>query len=102
MQDRLNEKSLNIINYILTHFNFAKVHAYMTMVKWEWWDGEGPNKVPTIEQLKIAAKDLLIATYNEKGGRQTGGFVTEYFDVDGTEYLHLHFAIESQFDTTMS
>lgn len=90
------------ISKILKNFNFEKVHQFMTLTKWSWWDGEGPDRVPTIDQLKSCARQMLIDTYNEKCGRQTGGFVTEYYAgnvKDSTECMHLHFAIASTFET---
>lgn len=86
------------IEQIIEHFNFEKVHHYMSLVKWSWCDGKGPDRVPTIDQLKECARQLLLETYNEKLGRQTGGFVTEYYS-GNSEYLHLHFSIESFYES---
>lgn len=89
------------ISKILKNFNFEKVHQFMSLTKWSWWDGEGPDRVPTIEQLKSQARQMLIDTYNEKCGRQTGGFVTEYYGgkvEDSTECMHLHFSIACYFE----
>lgn len=89
------------IEQIIENFNFEKVHHYMSLVKWSWCDGKGPDGVPTIDQLKSRARRMLAETYNEKCGRQTGGFITEYGGnaKNSTECLHLHFSIESYYET---
>lgn len=98
----MNAAALTAIDRIIANFDFEKVHHYMSLVKWSWCYGEGPDGVPTIEQLKAQARQLLVDTYNEQYGRQTGGFVTEYYGSLGkgtTECMHLHFSIASQFKT---
>lgn len=98
----MNAAARTAIDRIIANFNFTRVHHYMSLVKWSWWDGKGPDGVPTIEQLESQARQMLIDTYNEKCGRQTGGFVTEYYGgnvKDSTECMHLHFSIACYFET---
>lgn len=49
----------DLIETVIKHFDFGQVHAAMTTLKWQWRDGQGPNKVPTISQLQNKARDLL-------------------------------------------
>ena len=68
----------NSIQEVLDRFDFDKVHAYMELTKWRYFDS--PN-TPTIETLKRVAKDLL--TQVEIGRipwTMTGGFKASILD----------------------
>lgn len=57
---------------VLDDFDFERVHAVMTLLKWKW--GEA---VPTIEQLRKTAEELLSGLVECRGGEHwiaTGGF----------------------------
>ena len=78
----------NSIQEVLDQFDFDKVHAYMELTKWRYFDS--PN-TPTIETLKRVAKDLLTQV---KIGRipwtMTGGFKASILDGGREEPSELH------------
>lgn len=45
-------KKYDMINEVLAHFDFEKVHQTMVALDWKWY-GEG---IPTMQQLKEAAE----------------------------------------------
>lgn len=45
------------IERIMERFNFERVHTHMKSVNWTW--GIPDMGVPTVEQLKLTARDLL-------------------------------------------
>lgn len=54
------EKLIEQTTRILENFDFSKVQAYMTLTKWEWWNGnEGLYYKPSIDELKETATSLL-------------------------------------------
>jgi hypothetical protein len=60
------------INQILDRFDFGKVHTYMKMVEWKWFD-----EVPTIEDLRGTATRLLVEAQMDPQdvvSMGTGGF----------------------------
>jgi hypothetical protein len=48
-------RKYDMINEVLAHFDFEKVHETMTLLNWTW-AGEG---IPSIKQLKETADNLL-------------------------------------------
>jgi aerobic-type carbon monoxide dehydrogenase small subunit (CoxS/CutS family) len=57
---------------ILESFDFEKVHKVMTFLDWRWADH---NRVPTVEELKSAAYELMhesIRLFAENGRPQSG------------------------------
>ena len=49
-------KSYDMVNEVLAHFNFEKVHKTMTALNWKWFDKAA---VPTIAELKESAEQRL-------------------------------------------
>lgn len=52
--------SYEIIEDILEQFDFKTVHKVMKDLDWEWYNSDG---VPTIKELKEAAKEKLYRAY---------------------------------------
>lgn len=85
----MTEEYVKKINDIIDNFDFEKVHAYMTLIKWVWFC-EG---IPSVSELKETAKKLLIeAIEKEYAEIATGGF----FVINDSKigYLWLGFCIE--------
>jgi len=67
------EEMTHSIVDIIERFDFNKVHTYMTDIDWQW-RGEG---VPTIDELKRTAINLLVQAVEDKTeftSIGTGGF----------------------------
>jgi hypothetical protein len=61
---------------ILENFNFERVHDHMKYTKWSWYNGDGEYGVPSVEQLKQTANQLLLGVISngeEVGMHATGG-----------------------------
>ena len=82
------------IEEILESFNFEKVHAYMTLVKWTW----GGDKPPSIAELKATARSLLglaVTSEYDNSSISTGGFVaTRDIWKRGTPTIQLMFYVD--------
>ena len=67
----------DLIDGIIENFDFEKVHSVMTFLDWWWLGGSGPGHVPTVEQLREKAHNLLLQAVKEKEYDQveTGGLV---------------------------
>lgn len=62
-----------LVEPIIEQFDFDTLHKAMTAVRWQWFDGQGPEKVPTVEQLRSKSRDLLLAVaYSKKNVFQQG------------------------------
>ena len=49
-------KKSDMVNEVLAHFDFEKVHKTMTLLNWKWFDKAG---VPSISDLKESAEQRL-------------------------------------------
>ena len=76
------------IEYILNNFNFDAVKE--TMVALNWWWGS-PGHIPTFNELRCTAKDLLQEAA-KVGYMGTGGFEAILLE----DTLSLAFVVESQ------
>ena len=87
------------IQDILGHFDFERVHKIMAMLEWKWARG-GHYDVPTIDELKAQAKELLIEAATERTCVSTGGFRAVYeadSPTDKDAYIGLEFvAVECE------
>ena len=78
------------IEAMLNKFDFNKVQFVMKSLNWEWHN----KGIPTIEDLKECAKDLLNTAYEEKIIQtSTGGFVASYDSKGQMKYLNLYFKL---------
>ncbi len=76
-----------------TYVDFVKIHAYMTLVDWQWG-----SLVPSIEELKITVRtlmDMVMASKLDNTFASTGGFtVTKFtFDYDNGSDFEIIFDI---------
>lgn len=69
------------VDEIMNGFDFNIVHDYMVKTDWKWID-----KVPTLEEIKAQAQNLLFRAVDEYvktkqpfGNIGTGGFMVYYF-----------------------
>jgi hypothetical protein len=62
----------DLIQPVLDGFDFETLHEAMTAIRWQWFDGWGPEKVPTVDQLKAKASYLLKLVANPKAESVTG------------------------------
>ncbi len=68
----------NTIDNVMDNFDFEAVHKTMTVLNWEWFDAEAG--VPTIAEIRVAARKLLrhaVKFASEQQRRaevMTGGF----------------------------
>lgn len=85
------------IHQILGSFNFEKVHKVMTALGWHWWDGKGPNGVPTLEQLQQVASKMLLDIIDKPFGSasELGGFRVSRTNIEGDDSIKLMFVLES-------
>lgn len=74
------------IQEILDGFDFERVHKVMTFLNWQWI----AYGVPSIERMKLVAKDLLERLDDTHPYRARGGFIAE---ARGSE-IRLHFEIQ--------
>lgn len=62
----------DLIEPVLESFDFERTHKAMTALRWKWFDGEGAEGVPTIEQLRQKSRSLLVSVVNSKRYFVTG------------------------------
>ncbi len=91
-----------LIDNIMENFNFDKVYHVMKVLDWEWIHSDGNFRVPSVEELKKRAAELLEQVINcymtgvikskdyTPAGVSCGGFVC-HFDGD---FLKLEFVID--------
>lgn len=88
----------DLIQPVLDGFDFDTLHKAMTAVRWQWFDGWGPEKVPTAEQLKAKARYLLelVADPETESTTGTGGLYAFRHSDDEPQYhgLELQFIFE--------
>jgi hypothetical protein len=79
------------IDEIIDKFDFEKVKAHMELVKWSWGIDQ---QIPTLNDLKHVAIELLMDASNRKSGfwTETGGFMA----MKCGDYLKLTFLLESE------
>lgn len=57
----------------MTNFDFKKVESYMRLTNWTWAMGD-EQRVPTLEEIKTCAYDLLNSLEDYESYASTGGF----------------------------
>lgn len=78
---------------VLKEFNFTKVQRCMALVDWRWNTDLGEYSVPTVEQLKDCAADLLQEAVRRNTSVGTGGFTAS---MDQFGEVTLSFVLEIQ------
>lgn len=90
----------SLIEELIEHFNFERVHIAMTTLDWRWASPNGglTRSVPTITRLKDTARILLRTSINDKV-ISSGGFEAKYHPaIDGEpEFFELRFILCSDF-----
>lgn len=93
----MNVKSEKNLMLCLVYYDFERVHKAMEALNWTWGSVE---KVPSIDELKEQAVDLLIRCFqhSEKNKEDclcaTGGFeASSYYKEDGEIDFELKFVI---------
>lgn len=62
------------IDAIMAHFDFERVHQYMTAVGWKWVGTKTP--IPTIDDLRVQARRVMETCVRMRHTTYgTGGFV---------------------------
>jgi hypothetical protein len=85
------------IDYIISKFNFERVHVAMTAVDWKWAKQSlSPKEVPSVARLKLTARNLLETAYKEKTTTSSGGFLAKYHpSIDKLDaFLSLKFVLD--------
>ena len=93
----MNVKSEKNLMLCLVYYDFERVHKAMEALNWKW---SSPNGVPSIDELKEQAVDLLIRCFqhSEKNKEDwfvaSGGFeASSYYKEDGEIDFELKFVI---------
>ena len=93
----MNVKSEKNLMLCLVYYDFERVHKAMEALNWEW---SSSNGVPSVDELKEQAVDLLIRCFqhSEKNKEDwctaTGGFeASSYYKEDGEIDFELKFVI---------
>lgn len=73
----------NDLNRVMDGFDFEKVHAYMVLTKWTWWNqSKNDYYQPSLEALRIQAETLLWKVMESETPATsigTGGFMAYKF-----------------------
>ena len=64
-----------IIPEISEYFDFSKVQKVMELLGWTW---AGINGIPTVDEVKESAFNIVREAYNRKTSIYTGGFRAKY------------------------
>lgn len=80
-----------MIDDVLSDFEFEKVYRVMKELDWKWYD-EGDVHVPSIYTLIKQAKELLSEAYENESSVSIGGFIADY----GKGELSLIFALDER------
>jgi hypothetical protein len=86
----------DVINQIISNFDFEKVHKVMILLNWAW--SKTYPEVPTIGILVLTAKELLEDVLAEEDGTtiETGGFEAQRFNGEGGKtFLALKFYVDT-------
>lgn len=82
------------VEKMLQEFDFEGAHKIMTDLRWRWWNGQGPEGVPTLDQLRQEVRAQVLRLVGDKGAlsSRTGGFkVSRRVSEMGHEVVLLEF-----------
>ena len=94
MYDRyLVEKRLDDI---MDNFDFYRVHNVMKALNWHWISAKAKNGVPTVQEIKALAADILWELVNSDDERiATGGLeASKDFSDLKNPFIELKFVVE--------
>jgi hypothetical protein len=102
-KDVTEEQFLVLLENVMDHFDFEKVHDVMVQIDWCWINaGNGELKVPTVLQLKQSARRYLRRAFDGCCTVGSGGLEAAYHPPIDTEdpagFLTLRFILE-EWDT---
>ena len=82
-----------VIEKVLSNFDFEKVHGVMELTNWTWVQSSG--KVPSVAIMKDVARGLLAdVSYMDAGSTvSTGGFRATKIQDEDIEGLSLEFVL---------
>lgn len=83
-------KNKEQISFIMSQFDFEKIHSVMKFLKWKWKFSNNEFRVPNIEELKIAAINCLnkVATSHDE---------VDHFSIGGFEADKINNVLELRF-----
>jgi hypothetical protein len=96
-----------LINDIISNFDWEKVSKVMKSLDWKWFSSRTENQVPSIGEMLIVVTDLLnrsydglVRKYHDKTyGIATGGFeATAHRTNNGEIWLQLSFVASQAFN----
>ena len=94
----MNIESEKNLMLCLVYYDFERVHKAMEALNWEW--SSSLNRVPSIDEIKEHAVNLLISCYQQSEKNKedcimaTGGFEAySYYKEDGEIDFELKFVI---------
>lgn len=98
---KIDSNSVRAICECLFYFDFEKVHSVMDYLGWAWARKNDTPAVPSIEEIKETANDILISCAEELETNkeffiEVGGFEAHgYIDDEGKPNFELKFILES-------
>ena len=84
------------INDIMDNFDFDCVHRVMEFLNWKWVFANTSSGVPSIDEIRDFAFDLLVRAAKEKTDIASGGFKVVYEDSDADnpdKFIQLEFIL---------
>lgn len=99
MNAQTNSQLTQLVEQVMSNFDFDRVKKVMDFLKWEWASQDGEFKIPsTYELIEFAKRELwnvLERSYETKIDMQTmcGGFKVKVEWYDDECYLTLSFVL---------
>lgn len=78
----LDEEISKKIRDIMDNFEWGKVRSVMVCLNWKWAFSKSHDGIPSIDELKKFALDLLLNAAKEKTDISSGGFRAVYEDAE--------------------
>ena len=81
MPKTMTELDIAKVEITMGRFDFEEMHEIMKKMRWSWATSSSPGGLPTVEELKGAAENLLKETFGEANPIaviSTGGFRASY------------------------
>lgn len=101
-----DKRKEELIEEIISNFDWTKVHDVMTHLNWEWFMGAA-FEVPTIGYMICSVQRSLSQVYDRAVSNSSlcenissGGFTAEAFLQDGEVHLKLCFNV-AEYDTAL-
>jgi len=72
------EQFEEILDDLMDHFDFEKVHRVMEYLDWKWITPSNDLEIPSIPRLKKAARQHLRMAFKRQGTIGSGGLEASY------------------------